>query len=69
MSGAGGGPGRGRRVGWGWMFLLALPPLLVAAGLVALFVWQGAKGGVRGKWQKEPAAAQTPAPAPAGSGR
>lgn len=38
------------------MVFLALPPLLVAFGLVALFAWQGSKGGVRGKWQKGPRA-------------
>lgn len=50
--GTGGGPGR--RGGVGWLVFIAIPPVIVLAGLVALFVWQGAKGGVRGKWQKGP---------------
>ena len=47
-----GSPRRGG--GWGWLVLIAIPPIIVIAGLVTLFVWQGAKGGVRGKWQKAP---------------
>jgi hypothetical protein len=44
------------RAGWGWLVLMAVPPVVVVSGLVALFVWQGSKGGVRGKWQKAPVA-------------
>lgn len=45
---------QGKRVGVGWLVFIAMPPAIVVCGLVALFVWQGAKGGVRGKWQQAP---------------
>ena len=58
---------RGFRGGWAWVILIAVPPLIIVAGLVAMFAWQAGKGGVRPKWQKPPATATnqvTPAEAP-----
>jgi hypothetical protein len=32
-----------RRAGTGWLVLIALPPLLVVAGLVLVLVWWGSR--------------------------
>lgn len=58
------------RRGLGWLILMAIPPVAVIAGLVAVFVWQGSKGGITPKWKAKAAstngvtgsAAATPAP-------
>lgn len=52
-------PSKKSRAGWGWLILIALPPVIIATGVVALFVWQGSKGGVTPKWKKPPAPAVT----------
>lgn len=43
---------RRSRGGVAWLGLMFLPLVVVVAGLVALFVWQGSKGGIRPKWRK-----------------
>lgn len=45
-------PSSKSRAGWGWLVLIALPPVIIATGVVTLFVWQGSKGGVTPKWKK-----------------
>ncbi len=49
------------RAGRAWLALIFVPPVLVVAGLVAMFVWQGSKGGVTPKWRKAPATNAAPA--------
>lgn len=46
--------GEGRRVGrgWPWLLLMAVPPVVVVSGLVAMFWWQGSKDGIQPKWRK-----------------
>lgn len=61
------GTTRGLRRGWGWVLLIAVPPLLIVAGLVAMFAWQAGKGGVWPKWRKPPPpATNQPVMLPAG---
>lgn len=55
-------PKRGRS-GVGWLVFLAIPPVVIVAGLVAMFAWEGSRGGVTPKWKK-PSPAQ---PAVAGT--
>lgn len=47
-------PGEPRisRGGCGWLALIALPPAVIALGLVGLFVWEGSRGAVTPKWRK-----------------
>lgn len=52
----------GRRFGWAWLVLLGIPPVLVIAGLAALLIWQGGKGGITPRWKK-PLPATNAAPA------
>ncbi|MCC7374127.1 MAG: hypothetical protein IT581_05705 [Verrucomicrobiales bacterium] len=40
--------------GRAWVILLLIPPAIIVGGLIALFYWQGAKGGVTPKWKKAP---------------
>lgn len=47
--------------GKAWLALMAIPPLVVVGGLIALFVWEGARGGVTPKWKKPPATNAVPA--------
>ena len=46
--------GERRRVGrgWPWLLLMAVPPVVVVSGLVAMFWWQGSKDGIQPKWRK-----------------
>lgn len=53
---------RGR--GLGWIVLILIPPVAVVIGLVAVFIWQGSKGGITPKWKKKPASAETNAVVP-----
>jgi flagellar basal body-associated protein FliL len=46
---------RSQRSGIAWFILLLLPPLVILVALIALFVWQGKKGGIQPKWRKPPA--------------
>jgi hypothetical protein len=40
--------------GRAWTMLLMIPPAIIIGGLIALFYWQGAKGGITPKWKKPP---------------
>jgi hypothetical protein len=52
---------RSQRSGVAWLILIFLPPVLILAGLIAVFIWQGSKGGIQPKW-KAPSAAKTNVP-------
>jgi flagellar basal body-associated protein FliL len=46
-----GQPPRQPKSGILWLFLLFLPVAVVIAGLAAIFIWQGMKGGITPKWK------------------
>lgn len=46
------GAGRRGGLGWPWLLLMAVPPVVVVSGLVAMFWWQGSKDGIQPKWRK-----------------
>jgi len=50
-----GHPGKRGGSGKAWVVLLSIPPLVILAGVVALFVWQARHGEVTPKWRKKPA--------------